>query len=199
MINLLDPEIIVLGGGLGQIDTLYRAVPDRWGDYVFSDKVTTRLAPPRWGDFERRARRGLAVVGAARAPRRLVMAETRVLKFEELPERRMPNGATIRQLVDKESCGARIKTNTVSFPAGHAVEFHRHNCNEVIVVFAGDCAVEIEGGAQTPLKPFDTVSVRGGQVASLPQPRRSPFTLLAIYDAERVERTLRDFGKTTID
>ena len=50
VINLLDPEIIVLGGGLGQIDALYRAVPERWGDYVFSDKVTTRLAPPRWGD-----------------------------------------------------------------------------------------------------------------------------------------------------
>ena len=76
------------------------------------------------------------------------MALNRILKFSELPERRMPNGATIRPLVDKESCGARIKTNTVSFPAGHAVEFHRHNCNEMIVVLAGDCAVEIEGDAR---------------------------------------------------
>lgn len=127
------------------------------------------------------------------------MAETRVLKFEEIPERRMPNGATIRQLVDKESCGARIKTNTVSFPAGHAVEFHRHNCNEVIVVLAGDCAVEIEGGAQTPLKPFDAVSVEAGKWHRFLSLGSSPFTLLAIYDAERVERTLRDSGKTTID
>ncbi len=50
VINLLDPEVIVLGGGLGQIAALYREVPARWGDYVFSDTVTTRLVPPRWGD-----------------------------------------------------------------------------------------------------------------------------------------------------
>jgi fructokinase len=50
VINLLDPEIIVLGGGLGQIAALYREVPARWGDYVFSDSVVTKLVPPRWGD-----------------------------------------------------------------------------------------------------------------------------------------------------
>jgi len=50
VINLLDPEIIVLGGGLGQIAALYRDVPARWGEYVFSDRVATRLVPPRWGD-----------------------------------------------------------------------------------------------------------------------------------------------------
>jgi fructokinase len=50
VINLLDPEIIVLGGGLSQIAPLYSDVPARWGDYVFSDTVVTRLVPPRWGD-----------------------------------------------------------------------------------------------------------------------------------------------------
>jgi fructokinase len=50
VINLLDPEVIVLGGGLGQIAALYRDVPARWGDYVFSDHVATKLVPPRWGD-----------------------------------------------------------------------------------------------------------------------------------------------------
>jgi fructokinase len=50
VINLLDPEVIVLGGGLGQITELYRAVPERWQAYVFSDTVATRLVPPRWGD-----------------------------------------------------------------------------------------------------------------------------------------------------
>jgi len=50
VINLLDPDIIVLGGGLGQIARLYRNVPLLWDAYVFSDRVTTRLAPPRWGD-----------------------------------------------------------------------------------------------------------------------------------------------------
>jgi fructokinase len=50
VINLLDPDIIVLGGGLGKIGELYRAVPERWGAYVFSDAVATQLRPPRWGD-----------------------------------------------------------------------------------------------------------------------------------------------------
>jgi len=50
VINLLDPDIIVLGGGLGQIAALYRDVPARWGAHVFSDSVATKLVPPRWGD-----------------------------------------------------------------------------------------------------------------------------------------------------
>ncbi|HKT18146.1 MAG TPA: ROK family protein [Stellaceae bacterium] len=49
-INIIDPDIIVLGGGLGQIAQLYSEVPARWGAYVFSDRVATRLRPPRWGD-----------------------------------------------------------------------------------------------------------------------------------------------------
>jgi quercetin dioxygenase-like cupin family protein len=127
------------------------------------------------------------------------MALNRVLKFDEIPARRMPNGATIKALVDRETCDARIKTNTVSFPAGHAVEFHCHNCNEMIVVLAGDCAVEVEGTAPVDLKPFDTVSVEAGTWHRFLSTGDTGFTLLAIYDAERVERTLRASGKTTID
>jgi quercetin dioxygenase-like cupin family protein len=122
-----------------------------------------------------------------------------VLKFDEVTARQMPNGATIKALVDKETCDACIKTNTVSFPAGHAVEFHRHNCNEMIVVLSGDCAVEIDGSAPVNLKPFDTVSVEAGAWHRFLSTGNTGFTLLAIYDAERVERTLRDSGKTTVD
>ena len=50
VINLLDPGIIVLGGGLGQIARLYESVPRLWGNYVFSDQVATRLVPPHHGD-----------------------------------------------------------------------------------------------------------------------------------------------------
>ncbi|MGA3305316.1 MAG: ROK family protein [Stellaceae bacterium] len=49
-INLLDPDVIVLGGGVGRIERLYRNPPKLWGRYVFSDTVTTRLLPPQWGD-----------------------------------------------------------------------------------------------------------------------------------------------------
>lgn len=50
VINLFDPEVIVLGGGLSRLERLYRRVPDLWGADVFSDTVCTRLVPPRHGD-----------------------------------------------------------------------------------------------------------------------------------------------------
>ncbi len=50
VINVLDPQVIVLGGGLSRIEAIYHEVPSRWGDYVFSDIVRTRLLPPRHGD-----------------------------------------------------------------------------------------------------------------------------------------------------
>lgn len=50
VINIFDPHVIVLGGGVGNMKRLYREVPRLWGEYVFSDTVETRLAPPRHGD-----------------------------------------------------------------------------------------------------------------------------------------------------
>jgi fructokinase len=50
VINIVDPEAIVLGGGLSGIDALYDEVPIRWAPYVFSDRVSTRLLRPRHGD-----------------------------------------------------------------------------------------------------------------------------------------------------
>jgi fructokinase len=50
VINILDPDCIVLGGGLSNYMRLYEAVPARWGRYVFSDSVETRLVPAKYGD-----------------------------------------------------------------------------------------------------------------------------------------------------
>jgi predicted NBD/HSP70 family sugar kinase len=50
VINILDPDVIVLGGGLSNIKRLYDNVPQLWGRHVFSDAVATRLVPPRYGD-----------------------------------------------------------------------------------------------------------------------------------------------------
>jgi len=50
VINILDPDAIVLGGGLSNIARLYDAVPKRWGNYVFSDSVVTPLRRARHGD-----------------------------------------------------------------------------------------------------------------------------------------------------
>jgi fructokinase len=50
VINVIDPDAIVLGGGLSGISALYEAVPLLWSRYIFSDKVVTRLLPPVHGD-----------------------------------------------------------------------------------------------------------------------------------------------------
>jgi len=50
VINLLDPEIIVLGGGLSRIERLVRNVPARWTRHVYSDSVVTRLVKAAHGD-----------------------------------------------------------------------------------------------------------------------------------------------------
>ena len=50
VINVLDPDVVVLGGGLSNIDGLYRRVPALWGRHAFSDSLTTRLERARHGD-----------------------------------------------------------------------------------------------------------------------------------------------------
>jgi predicted NBD/HSP70 family sugar kinase len=50
VINILDPDVIVLGGGVSNIDSLYELVPQHWGRWVFSDEVHTRLVKNRHGD-----------------------------------------------------------------------------------------------------------------------------------------------------
>ena len=50
IVNVLDPACIVLGGGVSNIDRVYASVPLRMGEYVFSDRVDTRLVRARHGD-----------------------------------------------------------------------------------------------------------------------------------------------------
>lgn len=50
IINILDPEVIVLGGGLSNMLSLYEAVPKLWSRFVFNDCVRTRLVGARFGD-----------------------------------------------------------------------------------------------------------------------------------------------------
>ncbi len=69
VINVLDPDVIVLGGGLSNIGRLYANVPRLWSRHVFSDHVATRLLPPLHGDSG--GVRGAAWLwgGASPAPR----------------------------------------------------------------------------------------------------------------------------------
>ncbi|MBM3548053.1 MAG: ROK family protein [Alphaproteobacteria bacterium] len=50
VINILDPQVIVLGGGLSKIGRLYRVLPDLLRPHVFSDALAARVVPPKHGD-----------------------------------------------------------------------------------------------------------------------------------------------------
>jgi fructokinase len=50
VINILDPDVVVLGGGLSNIALLYTRVPELWTQWIFSDRVDTRLTRARHGD-----------------------------------------------------------------------------------------------------------------------------------------------------
>ena len=50
VINVVDPDVIVFGGGMSRLARLYENVPRLWGRFVFSDRVDTRLVPPKYGD-----------------------------------------------------------------------------------------------------------------------------------------------------
>jgi len=50
VLNLLDPDVIVLGGGMSRVARLYESVPRLWQAWAFSDRITTPLRPPRHGD-----------------------------------------------------------------------------------------------------------------------------------------------------
>lgn len=50
VINVFDPEVIVLGGGMSNIQSLYPGLSNAVAQYVFSDQLNTRIAPAEHGD-----------------------------------------------------------------------------------------------------------------------------------------------------
>ncbi len=50
LINIVDPDVIVAGGGLSNVGRLYENVPTLWERWVFSDRVDTRFVPATYGD-----------------------------------------------------------------------------------------------------------------------------------------------------
>jgi len=50
VINILDPDIIVLGGGMSNVKRLYKNIPKMWQQWIFSNCVSTKFAPPNFGD-----------------------------------------------------------------------------------------------------------------------------------------------------
>lgn len=50
IVNVIDPDVIVLGGGMSNVSQLYEIVPNIWEKYIFTDRCDTPIKPPRHGD-----------------------------------------------------------------------------------------------------------------------------------------------------
>ena len=50
IINIFDPHVIVLGGGLSRLAHLYEVLPGLMARYIFADRAEVTICPPRWGD-----------------------------------------------------------------------------------------------------------------------------------------------------
>jgi len=50
VVNMVDPDVIVLGGGLSQLPHLYEILPELMGQHIFADQASVVIKPPKWGD-----------------------------------------------------------------------------------------------------------------------------------------------------
>jgi fructokinase len=50
VVNIVDPAVLVLGGGLSQLSYLYEQLPVLMAPHIFADQSSVAIKPPRWGD-----------------------------------------------------------------------------------------------------------------------------------------------------
>jgi fructokinase len=50
VVNIIDPDVLVLGGGLSQLSHLYEQLPQLMGPHIFADRASVVIKAPRWGD-----------------------------------------------------------------------------------------------------------------------------------------------------
>jgi fructokinase len=50
VVNIIDPDVIVLGGGLSQLSQLYELLPRLMPPHIFADQASVVIKPPKWGD-----------------------------------------------------------------------------------------------------------------------------------------------------
>jgi fructokinase len=50
VVNIIDPDVLVLGGGLSQLSHLYDLLPQLMGPHIFADRASIVIKAPRWGD-----------------------------------------------------------------------------------------------------------------------------------------------------
>ena len=128
---------------------------------------------------------------AARAPT--------VLKPDQIKSHDRGGGARTTPLVTP-ALGAQSFINGITeFAPGTAIPFHSHNCEERVMLLAGDAVMDVAGQESHVLKPLDTtwippnVSHRFRNMSST-----EPMKILWIYASPNATRTLTETGETRL-
>lgn len=105
------------------------------------------------------------------------------------------NGVETQLFCSAARCGARVTTGTTTLPAGRSVAPHSHNCDEQIVILAGQAEAEF-GGERRPIGPMEVAFIPEGEVHCFHNVGDETVVMLFVYDAGEVTRTFAATGET---
>lgn len=119
-----------------------------------------------------------------------------VLPLDDLPAYERGGGARTTPLVTRTVGTASFITGYTDFDAGTRIPFHSHNCEESVVLIAGDAMLDIDG-LEYRLNPLDCTYIP----ANVPHRFRNvsdtrPMKILWIYATADATRTLVESGAT---
>lgn len=119
-----------------------------------------------------------------------------VLRPDQIKSHDRGGGARTTPLVSPAVGASAFINGITEFAPGTAIPFHSHNCEESVMLLAGDAILDIDGQEHT-LKPLDTtwippnVSHRFRNLSST-----QPMKILWIYASANATRTLTETGET---
>ncbi|WP_114965510.1 cupin domain-containing protein [Alkalilacustris brevis] len=106
-------------------------------------------------------------------------------------------GVVTRLFCNGGICGAEVTTGTTTIPVGRSVALHHHNCDEQIVILAGQAEAEFNG-KRHPIGPMEVAFIPAGEVHCFHNVGEEPVLMLFIYDAAEVTRTFAATGETVV-
>jgi mannose-6-phosphate isomerase-like protein (cupin superfamily) len=106
-------------------------------------------------------------------------------------------GVVTELFFNGEIAGAGITTGTTILPPGRSVATHTHNCDEQIVILAGQAEAEFDG-ARHPIGPMEAAFIPEGEAHSFHNVGTEPVLMLFIYAAPEVTRTFTATGETVV-
>jgi mannose-6-phosphate isomerase-like protein (cupin superfamily) len=121
-----------------------------------------------------------------------------VLRPTELPTHERGGGARTTPLVTRAIGSTSFITGITEFDPGVAIPFHRHNCQESVMLLEGSAMLDIDG-VELPLVPHDCTFIPAGADHRFRNlSRDKPMKILWIYASPEATRTLSDSGATSL-